>query len=213
MLKPTCARRPRSRARRRALPTCAPIRSRNRRDWSSPGSAAGFRSTTSRSAPDRGQARLRRAADLRGPAPGPGGAGRRRHLDDHRRWIDRMRTMAGTAVAAGVAVLALVLAVTVLSVTFATRGAMATNRPIIEVLHYVGATNDSHRPGSSSAISCCSASRAAPSAAGRRSSSSALRKRLTPGLPGLRAATRPPPCSATSPSVFPATSRSSPRSY
>ena len=62
-------------------------------------------------------------------------------LDDHRRWIDRMRTMAGTAVAAGVAVLALVLAVTVLSVTFATRGAMATNRPIIEVLHYVGATD------------------------------------------------------------------------
>jgi cell division transport system permease protein len=62
-------------------------------------------------------------------------------LDDHRRWIDRMRTMAGTAVAAGVGVLALVLAVTVLSVTFATRGTMATNRPIIEVLHYVGATD------------------------------------------------------------------------
>jgi cell division transport system permease protein len=35
----------------------------------------------------------------------------------------------------------LVLAVTVLSVTFATRGAMATNRPIVEVLHYVGATD------------------------------------------------------------------------
>jgi len=62
-------------------------------------------------------------------------------LDDHRRWIDRMRTMAGTAVVAGIGVLALVLAVTVLSVTFATRGAMATNRPIIEVLHYVGATD------------------------------------------------------------------------
>jgi len=62
-------------------------------------------------------------------------------LDDHRRWIDRMRTMAGTAVAGGIAVLALVLAVTVLSVTFATRGAMATNRPIVEVLHYVGATD------------------------------------------------------------------------
>ena len=62
-------------------------------------------------------------------------------LDDHRRWIDRMRTMAGTAVAAGIAVLALVLAATVLSVTFATRGAMATNRPIVEVLHYVGATD------------------------------------------------------------------------
>jgi cell division transport system permease protein len=63
-------------------------------------------------------------------------------LDDHRRWIDRMRTMAGTAVVAGVGVLALVLAVTVLSVTFATRGAMATNRPIVEVLHYVGATDN-----------------------------------------------------------------------
>ena len=62
-------------------------------------------------------------------------------LDDHRHWIDRMRTMAGTAVVAGIAVLVLVLAVTVLSVTFATRGAMATNRPIIEVLHYVGATD------------------------------------------------------------------------
>jgi len=62
-------------------------------------------------------------------------------LDDHRRWIDRMRTMAGTAAAGGIAILLLVLAVTVLSVTFATRGAMATNRPIIEVLHYVGATD------------------------------------------------------------------------
>jgi cell division transport system permease protein len=62
-------------------------------------------------------------------------------LDDHRRWMDRMRTMAGTAVAGGVAILLLVLAVTMLSVSFATRGAMATNRPIIEVLHYVGATD------------------------------------------------------------------------
>jgi cell division transport system permease protein len=62
-------------------------------------------------------------------------------LDDHRGWIDRMRTMAETAVAAGMVILALVIAVTVLSVTFATRGAMATNRPTIEVLHYVGATD------------------------------------------------------------------------
>jgi cell division transport system permease protein len=62
-------------------------------------------------------------------------------LDDHRRWIDRMRTMAGTAVVAGMTILALVFVVTVLSVTFATRGTMATNRPIVEVLHYVGATD------------------------------------------------------------------------
>lgn len=62
-------------------------------------------------------------------------------LDDHRRWIERMRTMADAAVAGGLGVLALVLAVTVLSVSFATRGAMATNRPIVEVLHFIGATD------------------------------------------------------------------------
>src|SRR5262249_59731105 len=53
--------------------------------------------------------------------------------------IERMRTMATSAVALGIGVLGLVLAATVLSVMFATRGAMATNRPIIEVLHFVGA--------------------------------------------------------------------------
>jgi cell division transport system permease protein len=62
-------------------------------------------------------------------------------LDDHRGWIDRMRAMAGTAVAAGVFVLILVVAATMLSITFATRGAMATNKPVIEVLHFVGAKN------------------------------------------------------------------------
>ena len=62
-------------------------------------------------------------------------------LDDHRGWIDRMRAMAGTAVAAGVGVLILMIAATILSVTFATRGAMATNKTVIEVLHLVGAKN------------------------------------------------------------------------
>lgn len=62
-------------------------------------------------------------------------------LDDHRGWIDRMRAMAGTAVAVGVAILILMIAATVLSVTFATRGAMATNKNVIEVLHFVGAKN------------------------------------------------------------------------
>jgi cell division transport system permease protein len=62
-------------------------------------------------------------------------------LDDHRGWIERMRAMAGTAVAGGIAILILVVAATMLSVTFATRGAMATNKPVIEVLHFVGAKN------------------------------------------------------------------------
>jgi cell division transport system permease protein len=60
-------------------------------------------------------------------------------LDDHRGWIDRMRSMADSLVVLGIGVLALVLAATALSVMFATRGAMSTNRPIVEVLHFVGA--------------------------------------------------------------------------
>src|SRR4029079_4258096 len=60
-------------------------------------------------------------------------------LDDHRAWIDRMRTMARTTIAGGIGVLVLMLTATVLSVIFATRGAMATNRPIVEVLHFIGA--------------------------------------------------------------------------
>jgi len=60
-------------------------------------------------------------------------------LDDHRAWIERMRTMARTTIAGGIGVLLLMLAATVLSVIFATRGAMATNRPIVEVLHFIGA--------------------------------------------------------------------------
>ena len=60
-------------------------------------------------------------------------------LDDHRGWVDRMRTMAGSAIAIGLGMLALMLTATILSVAFATRGAMAANRPIVEVLHFVGA--------------------------------------------------------------------------
>jgi cell division transport system permease protein len=62
-------------------------------------------------------------------------------LDDHRGWIDRMRAMANTAITGGLGIVALVLAATVLSVTFATRGAMAANRPIVGVLHFIGAKN------------------------------------------------------------------------
>jgi cell division transport system permease protein len=62
-------------------------------------------------------------------------------LDDHRGWIDRMRAMAGTAVAVGFGILMLMFAATILSVTFATRGAMAANKTVIEVLHFVGAKN------------------------------------------------------------------------
>jgi cell division transport system permease protein len=60
-------------------------------------------------------------------------------VDDHRAWIERMRSMTGAIVFAGVGILALVIIATIISVSFATRGAMAANRPIVEVLHFVGA--------------------------------------------------------------------------
>lgn len=60
-------------------------------------------------------------------------------VDDHRNWVDRLVAMARTTVSIGVAILVLMLSATVLSVIFATRGAMAGNGHIIEVLHFVGA--------------------------------------------------------------------------
>ncbi|MBR0754873.1 ABC transporter permease [Bradyrhizobium jicamae] len=60
-------------------------------------------------------------------------------VDDHRAWIERMRSMTGATVFAGVGILILVIIATIISVSFATRGAMAANRPIVEVLHFVGA--------------------------------------------------------------------------
>jgi len=60
-------------------------------------------------------------------------------VDDHRAWIERMRSMTGATVFAGIGILVLVIVATIISVSFATRGAMSANRPIVEVLHFVGA--------------------------------------------------------------------------
>ncbi len=60
-------------------------------------------------------------------------------LDDHRGWARRLATLSDVVATIGVGVLALVLLATVLSVSFATRGAVAANRAVVEVLHLVGA--------------------------------------------------------------------------
>lgn len=62
-------------------------------------------------------------------------------LDDHRNFIERMRAMSNAALFGGIAVLTLMLLATVLSVVFATQGAMVANRNVIEVLHFIGAKN------------------------------------------------------------------------
>ena len=63
-------------------------------------------------------------------------------LDDHALWLQRLSTMANTFVGIGVGIVALVLAATGLAVVFATRGAMAGNKEVVEVLHFVGADDD-----------------------------------------------------------------------
>jgi cell division transport system permease protein len=60
-------------------------------------------------------------------------------VDDHSIWTSRLSAMAGTVVAGGFAIMVLVLGSMVLSVVFATQAAMAGNRDVVSVLHFVGA--------------------------------------------------------------------------
>ena len=60
-------------------------------------------------------------------------------LDDHRAWVDRLTTMAQATILGGLLIFILMMAATVLTVVFATRGAMSGNQHVIEVLHFVGA--------------------------------------------------------------------------
>lgn len=62
-------------------------------------------------------------------------------LETHAAWRQQLNTMAGTLVLSGVLVLLLIVLATVLAVVFATRGTMATNREIVDVLHFIGAAN------------------------------------------------------------------------
>jgi cell division transport system permease protein len=60
-------------------------------------------------------------------------------VDDHSVWTSRLSAMAGAVVAGGVAIMILVLGSMVLSVVFATQSAMAGNKDVVSVLHFVGA--------------------------------------------------------------------------
>lgn len=60
-------------------------------------------------------------------------------LNDHRGFSSRISAISNTVTLIGATILALVLLATVLSVSFATRGAVAGNRAVVEVLHFVGA--------------------------------------------------------------------------
>jgi cell division transport system permease protein len=60
-------------------------------------------------------------------------------LDEHRGFASKLAAVSDAVTLTGLAILALVLTATVLSVSFATRGAVAANRAVVEVLHFVGA--------------------------------------------------------------------------
>jgi cell division transport system permease protein len=63
------------------------------------------------------------------------------NLDNHGAWLRRLGAMADVTVAGATAVFALVLTAMGLAVGFATRGAMAGAREIIQALHFVGAAD------------------------------------------------------------------------
>ncbi len=62
-------------------------------------------------------------------------------LDDHRHWQKQIRTVTRSFALGGVGILVLVAAATTAIIVSATRSAMASNREIVEVLHFVGATD------------------------------------------------------------------------
>ena len=62
-------------------------------------------------------------------------------LDDHRHWQQQIKTVTRSLAVGGIAILLLVAAATTAIIVSATRSAMASNREIVEVLHFVGATD------------------------------------------------------------------------
>lgn len=60
-------------------------------------------------------------------------------VDDHQLWLERLSTMANALVGIGIGLVLLVLVGAGLAAAFATRGAMAGNRDVVDVLHFVGA--------------------------------------------------------------------------
>ena len=62
-------------------------------------------------------------------------------LDDHRQWQQQIRAVTRSFALGGIAILLLVAAATTAIIVSATRSALASNREIVEVLHYVGATD------------------------------------------------------------------------
>ncbi len=62
-------------------------------------------------------------------------------IDDHRRWQQQIRAVTTSFALGGLGILLLVGAATTAIIVSATRSAMLSNREIVEVLHFIGATD------------------------------------------------------------------------
>lgn len=62
-------------------------------------------------------------------------------LDDHRQWQKQIQTITRSFALGGLAILCLVAAATMAIIVSATKSSMASNKEIVEVLHFVGATD------------------------------------------------------------------------
>jgi cell division transport system permease protein len=60
-------------------------------------------------------------------------------IDDHGRWLSRLRAVAGTVTVSALAVLLLIAVATAATVAFATRAGLAAHRDIVQLLHLMGA--------------------------------------------------------------------------
>jgi cell division transport system permease protein len=60
-------------------------------------------------------------------------------VDDHGRWVDRLRSASGAVVWSALVILALIAMATAATVAFATRAGLAAHREIVMLLHLMGA--------------------------------------------------------------------------
>jgi cell division transport system permease protein len=60
-------------------------------------------------------------------------------VDDHGRWVERLRAVANSVVFGALAVLLMIAIATAATVAFATRAGLAAHREIVELLHLMGA--------------------------------------------------------------------------
>ena len=132
---------PRSRSPRRASPTCtrSPRRESERmlEPWLGDGLDLG--AIADAAAHRRPHAAPATASDLEPLRAALAAGAPQASLDDHRLWLSRLDTMADVIVVFAAALFVLMIVAMATAVGFATRGAMAGSREIVEVLHFVGA--------------------------------------------------------------------------